>query len=578
MIPEAGALYWTRNSMDADKNRRSLLSLVFLKENVKMGKRTDYAVRKAYGALSALLVLALILMILPGIAKADEVNVTFDANGGQPASTVVATTGNVVGDAFPDDPTREGCTFDGWYTKTSGGSKVTKDTTFDADTTVYAHWIGTISNLALDNASWSPTAQGATISLTATVDVTPEDAETPAFTWSTSDTSVATLSGTSGKTVTVTAEGNGTAIITVTCAGQSATCTVKVSIPSASVSMAGTVSGTVNTPLTGSFTLTLTEATFNAIGAEDVTSWFTNIPSGLSAKAEATAAGSTTLKVTISGTPTVAGTNIQAACTVPASANSSGSAVTLTPSSSAMYNIDSAPTPSDPDLTSFKLDPAKKTLYDSQTVQLNITDVKPKDAKISSVTYTSSDTSVATVDSNGLVTAKGYGTATITATATDSNGNKISATSKITVKPKIYLSFKPNNSKIGKGDSVEMTIEITNPSEQYAWVKRSNKRIYYSGYSQKVTAKDGTVWYKCKLKDGKATLTIKPQYNGKATVTVAHEDAASVSADFTVYGHHNLPATGQNSTLIYILSGVGVLAAAGLAAAYVVKRKKENAA
>lgn len=547
------------------------------KGDVKMGNRNDFAIRKVCSAVSALLVLALVLVILPGIAKADEVSVTFDANGGTPASQAVTTTGGVVGDAFPDKPTREGCTFGGWFTSATGGSEVTKDTPFTKDTVVYAHWIGTVSGLTLDKSSWTADTKGATTSVTATATVTPDDAEVPAITWTTSDASVVSLSGTSGKTVTLTAEGNGTANVVATSAGQTATCSVMVNIPSASVSMTGTVNGTVGTPLTGSFTLTLTNATFNA-SSGDVTSWFTNIPSGLSATAEATAAGSTTLKVTISGTPTVAGTNIQAACTVPASANSSGSSVALTPSANAVYNIASAPSPSSPNLISFKLDPAKKTLYDSQTVQLQLKDIKPKDAVIVSATFASSNTSVASVDANGLVTAKGYGTATITAIATDENGNNVSATSKITVLPKIYLSFDPNNSKLGKNDSVEMTIEITNPSEEYAWVKRSNKRIYYSGYTKKVTAKNGTVWYLCKLKDGKATLTIKPQYNGKATVTVAHSDAASVSADFTVHGYHNLPATGQNSTLIYILSGVGVLAAAGLVAAYVVKRKKENAA
>ena len=553
------------------------------KGDAKMGKRNDFAIRRICSAVSALLVLALVLVILPGTAKAAEVTVTFNANGGKFANNeetvTVNTTGNVVGGAFPDNPTKAGWTFGGWFTSATGGNQVKNDTSFDTNTTVYAHWIVNVSKLELDKSSWSATSEGETTSVTATATVV-EGADAPEITWKKigdEDNKVVSLNETSGKTVTLTAKGNGTAVIEATCGGQTATCEVKVNIPSASVSMTGTANGTVGTPLSGSFTLTLTNATFNAASG-DVTSWFTNIPSGLSATAEETAAGSTTLKVNIAGEPKAAGTDIQAKCTVPASANSSGSDVILTPSSSAVYNIASAPSPSSPDLISFKLDPAKKTLYDSQTVQLQLTDIKPKDAVIVSATFASSNTSVASVDANGLVTAKGYGTATITAIATDENGNNVSATSKITVLPKIYLSFDPNNSKLGKNDSVEMTIEITNPSEEYAWVKRSTKRIYYSGYTKKVTAKNGTVWYLCKLKDGKATLTIKPQYNGKATVTVAHSDAASVSADFTVHGYHNLPATGQNSTLIYILSGVGVLAAAGLVAAYVVKRKKENAA
>ncbi|MBR0037714.1 MAG: Ig-like domain-containing protein, partial [Bacteroidales bacterium] len=42
----------------------------------------------------------------------------------------------------------------------------------------------------------------------------------------------------------------------------------------------------------------------------------------------------------------------------------------------------------------------------------------PTDTNLKGVTWTSSDTSVATVDANGLVTARGNGTATITVTST----------------------------------------------------------------------------------------------------------------------------------------------------------------
>ncbi|HAL62990.1 MAG TPA: hypothetical protein DCO93_00940 [Clostridiales bacterium] len=37
-------------------------------------------------------------------------------------------------------PVREGYTFDGWYTSQTGGTKVTTDTVFDSNTTLYAHW------------------------------------------------------------------------------------------------------------------------------------------------------------------------------------------------------------------------------------------------------------------------------------------------------------------------------------------------------------------------------------------------------------------------------------------------------
>ena len=37
-------------------------------------------------------------------------------------------------------PTRDGYTFDGWYTAASGGTKVTTSTELSSDTTLYAHW------------------------------------------------------------------------------------------------------------------------------------------------------------------------------------------------------------------------------------------------------------------------------------------------------------------------------------------------------------------------------------------------------------------------------------------------------
>ena len=37
-------------------------------------------------------------------------------------------------------PTRGGYTFDGWFTEQSGGTAVTAETVYNADTTLYAHW------------------------------------------------------------------------------------------------------------------------------------------------------------------------------------------------------------------------------------------------------------------------------------------------------------------------------------------------------------------------------------------------------------------------------------------------------
>ncbi len=66
--------------------------------------------------------------------------VTFNENGGSvtPANATTEANGRLA--ALPT-PTRSGrYTFKGWYTASSGGTQVTTDTVFDADTTVYAQW------------------------------------------------------------------------------------------------------------------------------------------------------------------------------------------------------------------------------------------------------------------------------------------------------------------------------------------------------------------------------------------------------------------------------------------------------
>ena len=65
--------------------------------------------------------------------------ITFDANGGQCDTTSMYTDTAGKLSALPT-PTRGGYTFDGWFTEQSGGTAVTAETVYNANTTLYAHW------------------------------------------------------------------------------------------------------------------------------------------------------------------------------------------------------------------------------------------------------------------------------------------------------------------------------------------------------------------------------------------------------------------------------------------------------
>ena len=68
-----------------------------------------------------------------------EFIVTFDGNGGTPSVGSMTTTDWKL-TSLPSASRSGSYSFDGWYTEKSGGTKITTDTVFHANATVYAHW------------------------------------------------------------------------------------------------------------------------------------------------------------------------------------------------------------------------------------------------------------------------------------------------------------------------------------------------------------------------------------------------------------------------------------------------------
>ncbi|MBR5175939.1 MAG: Ig domain-containing protein, partial [Bacteroidales bacterium] len=116
------------------------------------------------------------------------------------------------------------------------------------------------------------------------------------------------------------------------------------------------------------------------------------------------------------------------------------------------------PTPAKVEVTSVTLNQATLALETGQTSSLTAT-VQPSNATDKTVTWSSSNASVATV-SNGTVTAASEGTATITATA----GGK-SATCQVTVSKKVVpvtaIEFIETDHSVYIGKSIQLSVKLT---------------------------------------------------------------------------------------------------------------------
>lgn len=154
---------------------------------------------------------------------ANTYTVIFDANGGSVDPTSAVTVAGKL-TSLPT-PTYDGYNFLGWYTQKDGGDKVTTDTVFTMDSTIYAHWQNIpVTGLELNKNSLTLQEKG---SDTLTATVKPADATSQDVTWESSDTDIATVS----EDGTVTAVSAGRATITATAAdgsGASASCEVTV--------------------------------------------------------------------------------------------------------------------------------------------------------------------------------------------------------------------------------------------------------------------------------------------------------------------------------------------------------------
>ena len=151
------------------------------------------------------------------------------------------------------------------------------------------------------------------------------------------------------------------------------------------------------------------------------------------------------------------------------------------------------------------------TIFTGATETLTAT-VYPSDATNKAVTWTSSNTAVATVDANGTVTGIKAGTATITATTTD--GGK-TATCTVTVKtPVAKVSLNKSSTTIFLGTSETLTATVY-PTDA------TNKTLTWESSNTEVATVN---------ENGVVTVVAL----GTATITATSQDTPSVKANCTV--------------------------------------------
>ena len=302
------------------------------------------------------------------------------------------------------------------------------------------------------------------VKLTATI--LPETTTDKSVTWTSSKTSIATVD----EAGNITAVANGSATITATAkdgSGKSATCSVTVKTHVESVSLNKTEITLYNGKSTS---LTATVLPSNA--SNKSVTW-TSSDEGV-----ATVSGSgtsVTVKGISRGNVTITATSVDGEIT--ASCN-----VTVN-----QY------------VQSITLDKTSITMYVGDDPVLLSATISPENASDKSVSWTSSKTSVATVDEDGKVTAVANGTATITAKAMDGSGAK--ATCSVTVYTHVE-SVSLNKSEISLYEGRSETLVATvSPSSA------TNKTVEWASNMPSVATveSDGKV---TGIKAGTATITV----------------------------------------------------------------------
>ena len=199
-------------------------------------------------------------------------------------------------------------------------------------------------------------------------------------------------------------------------------------------------------------------------------------------------------------------------------------------------------------VTKVELDKTSLTLDVNESETLTAT-ITPSNATDKSLTWESSDTNIATVDTNGVVTAVAQGSTTITATAADGSGEK--ATCSVTVKeaanvPVTSVSLDKTSLELTEGGTGTLiaTVEPNNATNKNVTWSTSNASIatVNNGEVTAVSAGTATITATADGKSATCTVTVTA-----ATVPVTGVTLNKTSTSLYVGGSETLTATVEPS-------------------------------
>ena len=321
--------------------------------------------------------------------------------------------------------------------------------------------------------------------------IEPSNANVRNLTWKSSNEKVATVSN--GKIV---AKGGGTADITVISAnGKSASCKVKVNVLVNSLSITGSSSVKIKNSTNYSVSLVPSNATNKTV------TW----------------TSSNTSVATVNNKGVVTGVNLGTSIIIAKSSNGKEARKTITVESNEIV------------VQSIQVQPKSVKVKEGKSVSL-VASINPANATNKSVNWSSSNKSIATVDSKGVV--KGLKAGKVTITAKSVNGKSASG-EVIVEKSEIAVSsvaLNITNTKLMVGTTIKLNALIT-PTNA------TNKSVNWSSSNKGIATVDGNGYVSC-IKEGTAVITAKTS-NGKSASCVILVIAKDVPVNFVSLNNPN---------------------------------------